>query len=189
MNDHFHFTLRVSLTFLILLMAVLRMNAQSVRVELEKDTIGVDELIKVSIKIDFEPDSVSFPNFKNFAVSFGPQKLKQIRFADGLQTSETEYIYKLRPLDVGSFKMECISAYLNESIIPCENVFLTVVPSDKKESRIKLERLVFDSSKPEGTIRISFHEEIGFIEKFENSEWVFIRQLNRKEINKIKKIE
>src|SRR5690554_998645 len=148
---------------------------QNLSLEISKDTIRLDELVEITVKIDFDADSINLPDFRNFNISSGPRTVNQMKSKNGKTTYDKSWIYILRPITTGELSVDCATAYIDGAEVSCPARTILVVNSDVSSTDVELKRLRFDTSKPEGTKRITIHGNIGFIEVFEDGKWEYVK--------------
>lgn len=110
----------------------------------------------------------------------------------GVITSSVKISYTLRPIVPGSFEIESPVFYDNGTAYQGQPVTITIIGEPLNAQEVEaLEFVMFTekSIKPEGTTRLVFKDEFGYIEEYNGSKWVYKRRLIQVELEVLQKLK
>ena len=81
-----------------------KLHAQTLSIEMNKDTLSLDETIQVTYKINDACDASEL-QFKDFLVVSGPSVSRSISIVNGKRTAESSYSVILTPIEEGVFEL------------------------------------------------------------------------------------
>ena len=195
------------MTRTIILLLVLISNSysygQTAIVSTEKTEYKTNEEIEIQYEINQIVDSVSYLKEQGFYVIDKPTKslssTKNTQYtgtASEIKTIVSEYSstyrYKIIAIQPGELKILSPTFYINGIGITADSIKLKItgkaLNADELEN-LKLNIFICSSVIPDGTIKITYSDKYGFIEKYYDSKWHIERKLTNKEIKKYKKLE
>ncbi len=153
-------------------------NGFAQKVEIKIDTLEyqMDEKLEISFEADFIPDSISTISFSEFEIINGPTRNSSMSVTAGITTASYKLTYSLRPIKPGSFKILSPDFYKNGNSHQGKSVVLTIdgAPLTKLEiEKREFELFTEKSLKPEGTTRLVFNDQFGYIEVYKDRQWFF----------------
>ena len=163
-------------------------------VEIKTDTLEykLDEKFEISFETDFSPDSNSVISFPKFEIISGPIRNHKMTSMAGVITSSVKITYTLRPIVPGSFEIASPVFYDNSTAYQGQPVTITIIGEPLNAQEVEaLEFVMFTekSIKPEGTTRLVFKDEFGYIEEYTNSKWAYKRRLTQLELKALEKLK
>lgn len=89
---------------IIIVLSIFHLNAQTLNIEMNKDTVSLEESIQVKYTIDDACDASEL-KFDNFLVVSGPSVSRSISIINGKRTAESSYTVILTPIDEGTYTL------------------------------------------------------------------------------------
>lgn len=178
-----------SFLFFILMSCGFQLSAQTVFMEIYKDSFDISKETTISIKSDFIPDSINIEVFSRFLEVQTKSSSQTTSITNGKTTVKNEAIYFVFAKDSGTFSIESPKLYKDGLSYQAEDHQIVVTGN---LSTAELEQRNHDAfvkklSKPENTQRITFIEGVGFLEKYQNKKWKLVRELTEKELKLLDK--
>ena len=161
-------------------------------IEVDKDEYSLYENIYIIYKIDFQEDSIHYPNFEDFTIISKMEHLSHNQ-QDSVVGQIKSKSYILKPNSIGEYILESPTFFINgEEIKGWKKITVSNVTQKNQEdnSEIKLRMFVeHDGLKPYGTYRYVVSDEFGYIEIFKVQKWEYYRKMTKKEFKIINKIK
>ncbi len=165
--------------------------AQVLSIKASRTSAMINQVIEVSYEINAASDSAKAPIFKGFEIVKGPSQQRSTSFINGEMSSTTTYVYRLRPIESGLQTIPSLSFYVKGEPITGEALTLEVTGKSLSPEELHKEAvssLKNGSRTPKGTVRIVYHDNIGYIEECNGFFWGKQRELTQKELKKLRKI-
>lgn len=166
--------------------------AQKPEVTTDKKNYAFDDLIEVVFSIDAKPDSNQLPTFDGLKWVSGPNTSSSMSVTNGETTYSQTLTYKLRPTKSGKLEINSPVYFINGKKIKAKSVKITVEPSGLSDEELKekaVKEFIKDSLKPPGTMRLTFHDDMGFLEVYQENAWKVVRTLTAEELLLLKQME
>ncbi|WP_276388813.1 BatD family protein [Eudoraea chungangensis] len=111
-------------------------DAVTFEVELSKNTLGINERLRVDFVMNKDGDNFTPPDFQGFRVLMGPSQSISSSWINGVRTYSKTYSYTLAPTARGSFKIKQASITIDGKVYKslAKNVTVTAAvdkPSDQ----------------------------------------------------------
>lgn len=176
----------------ILTISNLLIFGQVATVETDKELYEFEEIIEATFKLNAKFDSLILPEFVGLQFAEGPTKGSVFSRQDGETTITESRIFKFRPTQSGELIIPTLTYYIDGQSFEGDPIKIDVTPSNMTATETeekKVQDFIDDGIKPDGTIRVFFFEDMGYIEVYENMGWRFPKRLTSREIKKLKKIK
>lgn len=167
--------------------------AQDIKMEvnISDRKIEFDEEISLEFKVNAMPDSIDKPIYNDFRILSGPNYSSKTQANNGEINSSSTISYRLAPLNSGKFKLKCPIFYVDGEEVSSKPVKVKVGKHNLTQSELmalKFKGFRKQARKDEGTVQITFSEELGYVEVWENGKKKHLKDLSEEEIESLKSL-
>ncbi len=176
-------------TILLLLISVITYG-QEITVKTDKPEYKIDEIIYLEYEIKAQVDSVDILSEANFKIIHAPGTSTSTSTINDKTTYRYTLKYELKALYPGTIEIISPTFYFENHRKKAEKIILKITGdrlTEKEIDEIEFNTFKEKSIYPNGTLRFIVSGKFGYIEEFNNFQWIFIRRLTPKEIAKLKK--
>jgi len=165
-------------------------QGQEVEILLNKQEYKVNEQIGITFQINTRVDSIGQTDFSDFDVLAGPSQTNSMSMINGVASSVAQVTYILKAKRTGTFKIKSPKFFQGNGIFIGNDATIVVKGkiTERDIKKAESERFANNPFKPKGTARYNTTGRVGYIEVFNGFTWEYYRELNSKEIKKLKKI-
>ena len=164
--------------------------AQDVTLKTEKREYKIDEAITLVFEVKAKVDSEGALSGTNFTILDGPKKRQFTATKDGVTTQTYTSTYKIKGNSPGLVSIVSPTFNYNSQEKTAGKITLKVI-DDKltasEKDEINFNEFRENASKHNGALRFIVTDNFGFIEKFNGSQWEFVRRLSKDEVTTMSK--
>jgi hypothetical protein len=182
--------MKIILISALLLQLTMFAYGQELLVKTEKTTYKIDETITVVFEINAKVDSVGQFFENNFRILNKPSQSSQSSTVNGETSYFFSVTYELKAIVPG--KIEIISPifYLENREQKTEKLMLTISGSKLNQQEIEdinFKVFVDSAIKPNGTLRYVIAGNFGYVEEYNEAQWIYKRRLSKREVKRMGK--
>lgn len=107
-------------------------------INISSDSIGLNELIKVDIKLENSDGQIEVPKFDGFRMLSGPNVSTQMSIVNGKKSQKKSYGFMLQPLEVGDVFIEETYLTVGDKVYTLESVPIIINPSNGVKRKMNI---------------------------------------------------
>jgi hypothetical protein len=174
-------------TSILTLLLGLTVQAGEIKVIVSDNSADIKETIIVTIRADFESDSIQWPAFENFVMVKDPGTGVSSTNSNGVKTYSVSKTYFLRAKKPGTLSVPQAIFYLDGKKMKSEEKTVEITGSplskaDLQELEIMRIRAAKDDNEQKGTRRLVFKDGVGYMENHDGVRWIYDRKLTEAEL-------
>lgn len=125
--------MKFEIVFALLFFSLHIMNGQngSISVQIDKDTLYLNESVNVEFVIENCGGNFELPGFENLEIIGGPNVSTSLTIINGLKSQKTTYTLRLLPMESGNFEIPAFSINCEGSVIQTESIPIAVLSKEK----------------------------------------------------------
>lgn len=164
-------------------------DAQGLKIKTDKkDAFSTNTNVTLIFETNTEVDSLGKTDLQPLVIISGPNKNTSLSIINGKTEHSYSLTYIVQSPKPGEFKINAPVIYSKGKKYEGDAATLKFAGNELSEAEIQelqFKKLRSNSVKPDGTTRIVFYENIGYVEKYKDGEWQFGRNLNEAEIKNL----
>jgi hypothetical protein len=164
---------------------------QGLKIKLEKLEYKVNDTIALTFETNVNVDSVDKIDLSQFEIIDGLSTNSTISKVNGITSNSYSMTLKISSIKPGKIKIIAPAIYNAGKKISGEEKYIEVTGKALTSEELKkreFKMLVNKSEKPKGTRRFIINEDMGYVELFNGTLWVYERKLTTEEIQILKDV-
>jgi hypothetical protein len=175
-----------------LLLSCAAPQAQTPGATTDKARYKYDEPVNVTFSLDARSDSSLLAPLSGWEVLEGPVKSSSISVINGRKQASETIRYSLRALTSGRHLITPPVYYLDGKKVQAKRIEIEIDPSSlssAERNEHEVQAFIDEAIKPEGSVRIVYHGDKGYVEVYGALGWQFQRRLSMEEIETLRKLK
>jgi hypothetical protein len=168
------------------------MIPQGMKIKLEKSEYKVGDTISLSFETNVKVDSIVRMDLNQFEIIDAPSTTSNISTVNGLTSHRSTVTCKISPIKPGKMKIIAPAIYSAGLKISGEEKYIEITGKELTTEELKkkeFKKFVKNPEKPKGTKVFTIKDDMGYIETFDGTRWMYQRALTKAEIKLLKEID